>query len=94
MSPPELLLVPQPIWQMTLEVFANYAAIGLEAGCFWYGTKDSEKALVGLLGVPREPLTSALAIYWFPEPAACKSKANCRTPSAYSSVRTSVSCLS
>ncbi len=54
MSAPAALLIPEVIWQTTLEVFADYATAGVEAGCFWYGIRDDEKAVVALLGVPRQ----------------------------------------
>jgi hypothetical protein len=53
-SAPQVLLIPDAVWLMTLEVFASYAAAGVEAGCFWYGVRDEGKAFASIVGVPRQ----------------------------------------
>ena len=54
MTPPPILLVSADVWRTTSEVFSKYASKRVEAGCFWYGHRNEEKAFVILVGVPHQ----------------------------------------
>jgi len=51
MTPPPILLVSANVWRVTSELFSKYASKRVEAGCFWYGHRDEEKAIAVLVGV-------------------------------------------
>src|ERR1700687_5976800 len=54
MSSPPSFVVPSNLWCATLEVFQPYARRGVEAGCFWYGTRSEDFALASLIAVPQQ----------------------------------------
>ncbi len=52
MSAPRRLLVPDAVWQTTVELLAPYAAARVEAGLYWYGTRTETAAVVAQVGMP------------------------------------------
>ena len=54
MSGASKLLVPESIWQSTLNLFEPYAAAGLEAGCLWYGLRQDNNAIAMMIGIPKQ----------------------------------------
>jgi len=51
---PHRLLVPEYIWEQTLDIFKPFSRSGLEAGCIWYGRRGDEFNLVSMIGVPKQ----------------------------------------
>lgn len=54
MTAPALLLAPTLLWETTLSLFSEYATAEVEAGCFWYGSKDNDVAIAAVVGIPRQ----------------------------------------
>lgn len=48
------LLVPEFIWEATLDIFEPYSKAGLEAGCIWYGIRSDDSSLTTMIGVPSQ----------------------------------------
>lgn len=48
------LLVPEFIWESTLDIFAPFSKSGREAGCIWYGRRGDEFNVVSMIGVPKQ----------------------------------------
>jgi hypothetical protein len=54
MSVPAKLMVPQLLWQRTMDIFESYTRQKLEAGCFWYGLRTEGRATALSVGIPRQ----------------------------------------
>lgn len=48
------LLIPSNLWCATLELLQPYTRRGVEAGCFWYGTRNNNLALASALAIPHQ----------------------------------------
>ena len=48
------LLVPEFIWEQTLDIFEPFSISCLEAGCIWYGRRGDEFSVVSMIGVPKQ----------------------------------------
>lgn len=51
---PHGLLVPELIWEQTLDIFEPFSRSDLEAGCIWYGRRGDEFNVVSMIGVPKQ----------------------------------------
>lgn len=51
---PHGLLVPDYIWEQTLDIFELFSRSGLEAGCIWYGRRGDEINVASMIGVPKQ----------------------------------------
>jgi hypothetical protein len=54
MSSPASLVIAPNLWNATLDVLQSYSRRGVEAGCFWYGTRNDNYALASLLAIPQQ----------------------------------------
>jgi len=54
MSSPRSLLVSSHLWSATLDAFRPYSRRGVEAGCFWYGTRNDDFALASSVAIPQQ----------------------------------------
>lgn len=48
------LFVTTRLWELTLDVMAPYSERGVEAGCFWYGTRTPDTDFALVAGIPRQ----------------------------------------
>jgi len=42
------------LWELTPDLMAPYAERGVEAGCFWFGTRTPEAGFALVAGIPRQ----------------------------------------
>lgn len=48
------LLVPDFVWNQTIEIFAPFTDARLEAGCIWYGRRGDDFNIASVVGVPKQ----------------------------------------